>query len=546
MPRSKSQPHFVFVCGGVLSGLGKGIVTSSIGVLLKARQFSVVPVKIDPYISIDAGTMRPAEHGEVFVTRDGGELDQDLGNYERFLDIELSKNHNITTGKAYQNVITHERSFRYQGRDAELFPDLINEIKAMILDNITNEDFCLVEIGGTTGDLENQPFLYAARELGREYPSVYILVTYLPFLRNTGELKTKPTQHAVHRLTEIGIFPDLIITRNEIPIDQPRIETIAKRCCIDPENIIDDPDVDCVYRIPLILEKSRVTERILEKLTLKVPPRPNLNRWKRLVKGLTDQTAPLVKIGLVGKYVQHGSTKHNDVYVSVVEALRHAGVKNGVRVEVVPLDASQFEKAPRRLTRLKEMDGVVVPQGWGKRGAEGKIKAISYARRHKIPYLGLCYGMQLAVVEFARTICKLKDAHSTEVNPQTPFPVIHIMPDQKEYLAKNQYGGTIRLGDWPCRVEKGTHLFEAYKTTEIKERHRHRYELNNEFREVLVKKGLVISGASPDGKLVEAIELSEDEHPFFVGTQFHPEYKSRPLRPHPLFVNFVKAAKKTP
>ncbi len=543
MSSSSRKPKFIFVCGGVLSGLGKGIVTSSIGALLKARGFKVTAVKIDPYISIDAGTMRPAEHGEVFVTHDGGEIDQDLGNYERFLDITLSKRNNITTGKAYLRVIENERAFKYGGRDAELFPDLINEIKEMIFENVGAEDFVLVEIGGTTGDLENKPFLYAALDIGRERPSAYIMVTYLPYLRNVGELKTKPTQHAVMRLTEIGIFPDLLVTRNEIPVDEPRLETIAKRCMIKRENVIDNPDTDCIYKIPLVLENQQVIERILEHFNMRPRPKPALSDWKKIVKNLEDDKLPLVKIALVGKYVEHGSTKHNDVYISVVEALKHAASQNNVRIQIDALDSAYFEQDPKRLVELKDYAGVVVPQGWGSRGVEGKIATIKYIRENKIPYLGLCFGMQMAVVEFARNVCGLTNANSEEVDSKTPYPVIHVMPDQKEYLAKNQYGGTIRLGSWPCKVAKNTHLFDAYRKTDVSERHRHRYELNNEFREVLVKKGLVISGTSPDGKLVEAIELPKTVHPFFVGVQFHPEYQSRILKPHPLFVEFIKCAK---
>lgn len=541
--KSGHKTNFVFVCGGVLSGLGKGIVTSSIGAILKERGFSVTSVKIDPYISIDAGTMRPAEHGEVFVTEDGGEIDQDLGNYERFLDISLSKANNITTGKVYQRVIDNERSFKYGGRDAELFPDVINEIKQMILENVADEDFCMVEIGGTTGDLENKPFLYAARDLGRDFPTVYIMVTYLPFLKNVGELKTKPTQHAVARLTEIGIFPDLLVTRNEIPIDSPRVETISKRCFIPERNIIDNPDTDCIYKIPLLLEKHNVTDIILEKVGIKKAPRAALSGWKSIVETLSNTKLPKIKIALVGKYVKSGGTNHNDVYISVVEALKHAAVKNKVRIEIDPISSEEFEKDPSKLKILDNYNGVVVPQGWGSRGTEGKIAAIKHIRENKIPYLGLCLGMQMAVVEYARNVCNLENANSEEVDPETPHPVIHIMPDQKEYLAKNKYGGTIRLGAWPCVVKKGSVLHGSYKTTEISERHRHRYEFNNEYKEVFEKNGMVFSGTSPDGELVEAVELPKKAHPFFVGVQFHPEYKSRVVISHPLFISFIAVCK---
>ncbi|MFA6981975.1 MAG: CTP synthase [Patescibacteria group bacterium] len=543
MVEAKKKTNFIFVCGGVLSGLGKGIVTSSIGAILKERGFSVTAVKIDPYISIDAGTMRPAEHGEVFVTEDGGEIDQDLGNYERFLDISLSKANNITTGKVYQQVIDNERAFKYGGRDAELFPDIINEVKRMILANVTDEDFCMVEIGGTTGDLENKPFLYAAMDLSRDYKSVFIMVTYLPFLRNVGELKTKPTQHAVARLTEIGIFPDLLITRNEIPIDKPRVETISKRCFIPEKNIIDDPDTDCIYEIPLVLERSNVTDIILEKVGIVNARKSRLKDWENIVNTLRNPQLKKVKVALVGKYIKNGSSNHNDVYISVCEALKHAAVKNNVQLDIVPISSEQFEEDPKSVSMLKDFDGVVVPQGWGSRGTEGKIAAIRYIRERKIPYLGLCFGMQMAVIEFARNVCGLKNANSEEADPDTSDPVIHIMPDQKEYLAKGQYGGTIRLGAWPCKVMKDTILFDSYRKTDISERHRHRYEFNNDYKEAFEKKGMIFSGTSPDGELVEAIELPKETHPFFVGVQFHPEYKSRVISAHPLFTSFISVCK---
>ncbi|MEM5792736.1 MAG: CTP synthase [Candidatus Aenigmatarchaeota archaeon] len=540
------QTKFVFICGGVLSGLGKGLVTSSIGLLLKERGFKTTAVKIDPYVNIDAGTMRPAEHGEVFVTDDGGEIDQDLGNYERFLNVSLTKNNNITTGKVFLNVINNERSFKYEGRDVEIFPDVINEVKRMIVEPSKGFDFCLVEIGGTTGDVENLIFLHAARELGREYPSIYIMVTYVPFLRNVGELKTKPTQHAVAKLREVGIFPDIIITRNEIPLDKPRIETISKRCFVSEDCIFDNPDIENIYEIPLILEKNGLVKKILEKFRMK-QVEPNLKKWEDFVNGLKYHDK-IVKVGIVGKYFIHGSTKHKDVYISVVEALKHASSKNKIGLEIVGIDSSEVEK--NGVNMLKGIDGIIVPQGWGSRGTEGKIKAIEFARVNKIPYLGLCFGMQMAVIEFARNVCGLNGANSTEVDPKTPYPVIHIMPDQEEYLKKKQYGGTIRLGSWPCRLNEKSMIYRIYKKHKkiedgiIFERHRHRYEFNNEFRVLMEKKGLVIGGVSPDGKLVESIELPESVHPFFIGTQFHPEYKSRPLDPHPLFLEFLNSCVK--
>jgi len=524
--------------GGVLSGLGKGIASASIGLLLKSRGYRVTAIKIDPYVSIDAGTMRPAEHGEVFVTNDGGEIDQDIGHYERFLDIDLSKRNNITTGKVFQNVIYNERHFAYGGRDAEVIPDVVNEIKKMIYSPAKRYDFAIVEIGGTTGDLENMLFLHAAREIGKEQPTVYIMVTYLPFLKNVGELKTKPTQHAVARLREIGIVPDFIITRNEIPIDRPRIETIAKRCFLPEDHIVDDPDVNLIYKVPLLFEEKKLVEKILEKIGGRGTLKKDLKEWRRFVNRLENPKAK-IKIALVGKYVTHGSHQHNDVYLSVLEAINHAAAFHQVKAEVTPIDSEKIEKKGAA-KMLKNFGGLVVPQGWGSRGTEGKIKAIEYARVNKIPFLGLCFGMQMAVIEFGRNVLGLKQANSTEVNSKTPYPVIHMMPDQKKYLAKHQYGGTIRLGAWKCKILPNTKLAQLYgKAGIIFERHRHRYEFNNRYRKRFEKAGMKISGCSPDKKLVEVIEIPD--HPFFIGTQFHPEYQSRPCQPHPLFLGFVKA-----
>lgn len=540
---------FVFVIGGVLSGLGKGVTTSSIALLLKSCGIKVTALKIDPYISVDAGTMRPAEHGEVFVTDDGGEIDQDLGNYERFLNQTLSKDHNLTTGKVFKNVIHNERHFGYHGRDAQMFPDVINEIKRLILKPLKDEEVILVEVGGTTGDLENQPFLHAARELGREYESVYILITYLPFLRNVGELKSKPTQHAVAHLRQTGIFPDFIITRSEVPIDNPRIETISSRCFIDKENIIDNPDTDNIYQIPLILKKANLAQKIIKKLSLK-PQTDDFSQWLSFSRK-TRIKKPEFKVGLVGKYVKHGSSDHKDVYLSVSEAINHASAKLQIRVNVEAIDSSQLEIHGIDTLDKLNLQGILIPQGWGTRGTKGKILAAGYARKKQIPFLGLCFGMQMAVIEYARSLLNLAAASSTEINPKTPHPVIHIMPEQKEYLKKHQFGGTIRLGSWPCKVDKQSLLHQLYlkwgsgvnqiKNSKINERHRHRYEVNNKYVTDLKKAGLLISGTSPDGKLVEAIELKNSVHPFYLATQFHPEYKSRPVCPHPVFLGFLEA-----
>lgn len=543
MPPVKSKVKFIFVSGGVVSGLGKGIVASSIGMLLKSSGYKVNMIKIDPYLNIDAGTMRPAEHGETYVTEDGGEIDQDLGNYERFLNQNFSKENNITSGKVYERIIADERAFKYGGRDVEMIPDVPNEVIRRFYELEKGMDFVVVEIGGTTGDIENLPFLYAAREVGRERKSLYVMVSFVPYLSNVGELKTKPTQHAISELRSTGVNPDILITRDVIPLDLPRRETLAKRCFLENDSIFDDADTESIYDVPLILERQGILRKIFKHFKIK-DKKANLKEWKNKVN-ITKKSKKEIKIVLVGKYVKHGASKHNDVYVSVLEALKHAANANGVKIKIEAIEATDLT-----LADLKKGDynGMVVPQGWGTRGAEGIIKAVEYARTNKIPYLGLCYGMQMAVIEMARNVCGLKGANSTEVDPKTKHPVIHVMPDQEEYLKNNQYGGTIRLGAWPCKILPGSQLAAAYKKYGkewvvdgvVQERHRHRYEVNQKYVEMLEKNGLVISGKSPDGKLVEAVELLESIHPFMVATQYHPEYKSRFLAPHPLFVAFIE------
>ncbi|MBI3954697.1 CTP synthase [Candidatus Collierbacteria bacterium] len=541
------QTKYIFTVGGVLSGLGKGITTASIGLLLKSKGFKVTAVKIDPYISLDAGTMRPAEHGETFVTDDGGEIDQDLGNYERFLGVSLTRDNNITTGKVFQSVIHKERSFRYQGRDAEMFPDVIDDIKEKIYSRSKGFDFCLCEIGGTTGDLENLPFLHAAREIGREHQAVYVMVTYLPFLRNVGELKTKPTQHAVAALRQVGIFPDFIITRNEVPITPQCLETISQRCFVKKDNIIDNPDRECIAEIPLLFEKEKIADKILKIFRMRAR-KSDLASWKKYVDGLIKPVAK-VRVALVGKYVKNGIHNHADVYISVLEAVKHAAAHLKLKVELVSIDSTAIEADP---SILESYRGIIVPQGWGGRATEGIVHAVNFARVNKKPYLGLCFGMQLAVIEYARNKARLNDANSAEINPETPYPVIHIMKDQEKLLKEERYGGTIRLGAYPCVLQPNTLIDQAYRdypdtvvknSTKvlISERHRHRYEFNNSFKDALTQAGLIISGTSPDGHLVESIELPAKVHPFFVGVQFHPEFKSRPETPHPLFIAFLKS-----
>jgi CTP synthase len=414
-----------------------------------------------------------------------------------------------------------------------MIPDVPNEVKRRFYEMEKGYDFVVVEIGGSTGDIENLPFLYAAREMGRERKTMYVLVSYVPYLRNVGELKTKPTQHAIAELRSTGITPDILITRSEIGLDAPRRETLARRCFLDDDAIFDDADCESIYNVPLILEKQGILNKIAKIFKVK-SPKPKLKEWKKLIK----KNKKTIKIALVGKYVNHGKGKHADVYVSVLEALKHGGIKNGIKLQIDSVDSSELNK-----DELKKYAGIVVPQGWGSRGVEGILDAVKIARENRIPYLGLCFGMQMAVIEYARNVLGLEGANSEEVDAHTKYPVIHVMPEQKKYLEAHQYGGTIRLGEWPCKITPKTKLFEIYKADLIQERHRHRYEVNNEYRAALEKAGMAISGTSPDGKLVEAIELPKSVHPFFVGTQFHPEYKSRPLEPHPIFEEFIRSCK---
>lgn len=541
------KTRYIFTIGGVLSGLGKGITTASVGLLLKQKGYKVTAVKIDPYISLDAGTMRPAEHGETFVTADGAEIDQDVGNYERFLGVNLTRENNITTGKVFQKVIQNEREFHYAGRDAEMFPDVIDEIKKQIYKPAKGFDFCLVEVGGTTGDLENLPFLHAAREISKENPAVFLMVTYLPYLRNVGELKTKPTQHAVTALRSVGIVPDFIITRNEVPLDLPRKETISKRCFVPIDAIFDNPDTDLVYKIAQLFEKEEIADKILRKFKMAVK-KTDLKDWNKLVKSLTS-SKKVLRIGMLGKYFTHGGGNHKDVYVSVNEAIIHAAGKLGFRPEVVTIDSNLPSGEVEKEIEKQNICCLIVPQGWGSRGTEGILEGVRVAREKKIPYLGLCFGMQMMCIEFSRNVLNKKGANSEEVDSKTPYPIVHIMEDQKEYLAKKQYGGTIRLGEWPCRLTPKTQaasLYEKYWPEMVKkgivmERHRHRYEFNNAFKAEFEANGVIFSGVSPDGKLIESVELSKDIHPFMMGTQYHPEYASKVLSPHPLFLGLFKA-----
>lgn len=541
----KKETKYIFVVGGVMSGVGKGVASASIGLLLQKCGFTVGAIKIDPYINVDAGTMNPTEHGEVFVTNDGDETDQDLGNYERFLDIEILSDNYMTTGRVYQTVIEKERNLEYGGKCVEVVPHIPEEVIRRIKRSakLSDADFVLVEIGGTVGEYQNLLFLEAARMMHLKSPDdvLFVLVSYLPIPNKVGEMKTKPTQYAVRTLNGSGIQPDFILCRSEEVIDKKRREKLAVFCNINADDAIAAPDVDNIYGIPANFEKDKFAEKILEKFKLKEKS-PDLDDWKKLgakVKNLDQE----VKIAVVGKYFNTGDYTLSDSYISVIESVKHASWANNRIPKLTWVDAEEFEKDKKTLKNLKKFDGIIVPGGFGSRGIEGIILAIQFARENKIPYLGLCYGMQLAVVEFARNIAGIKDANTMEIDPDCKNLVIHIMNEQKRHILEKKYGGTMRLGSYPCVLSEGTISKDAYGKKEIEERHRHRYEFNNEYREELKKNGLIIAGASPDDKLVEIIELDKKIHPFFVGVQFHPEFKSRPLTPHPLFREFIKVCK---
>lgn len=535
------RPYYIFITGGVLSGLGKGITTASIGKILQFRGFKVTAVKIDGYLNFDAGTLRPTEHGEVWVTEDGGEIDEDLGHYERFLDVNISKEHNITSGQIFWNVINKEREGKYLGKTIQLIPHVTDEIKIRIRDiaKKSDADFILVEIGGTVGDYENQLFIEAARQMRMDGDNcLYIHVSYVPVPKYLGEQKTKPTQHSAQKLRELGIIPDFLICRSEAPIDDVRKEKIALFCNVKKEDVISDPDIRNVYELPLIFDDQNLGRRILEKLNLQ-PKDIDSKEWKTAIEKIKN-IHEKVKIGIVGKYFDVGEFTLQDSYISVIEAIKHASWLNEREPEIEWIDSKIFENDKNKLSILSSMDGIVIPGGFGKSGVEGKIAAIEYARKNNIPFLGLCLGLQLAVVEFARNVCSLKGANSTEFDAETSYPVIDIMPEQKKLIENSKYGATMRLGSYPAILKEGSVIWKVYgEQKEITERHRHRFEVNPEFHQILQKKGLVFSGISPDGKLIEFIELAD--HPYFVATQAHPEFKSRPLKPAPLFDGFIKA-----
>jgi CTP synthase len=542
------RQKYIFVVGGVMSGVGKGITTSSIGKILQARGYVINPMKIDPYLNVDAGTMNPVEHGEVFVLASGLECDQDMGNYERFLDVSVPAENYMTSGMVYKHVIDKERALGYGGKCVDPVPYICEEIHRRIARSIekSKSDITIVEIGGTVGEYQNVMFIEAARLLKLRQPAdvLFVLVSYLPVPDKVGEMKTKPTQYAVRTLNSYGIHPDIIVARSDRPLDRKRKEKIAFSSNVPVDNIISAPDVESIYDIPLNFEKDGLSDTLLALLKLR-PKQKDLNDWRRMVKKLKGAKAE-VKVAVVGKYFKTGDFVLSDVYISVIESLKHAATHLGKRLRIEWLDSHDYEINPSRVKELRAYDGIIVPGGFGESGIEGKINVIKFAREKKIPYLGLCYGMQLAVVEYARHVLGLADAHTTEINPATIHPVIDVMLEQKAHLAKSDFGGTMRLGAYPAKLKTGTIARKAYGTEQVSERHRHRFEVNPEYIEQIQAKGnkvrATFSGTSPDGKLMEIFELSTKDHPFFVGTQFHPEFKSAPLRPHPLLVTFLRAA----
>ena len=525
---------YVFVTGGVVSGLGKGITAASLGRLLKARGYKVTMQKFDPYINIDPGTMNPVQHGEVFVTDDGAETDLDLGHYERFIDESLTKNSNVTTGKVYWSVLQKERRGDFGGGTVQVIPHITNEIKSRFHRNYstTDTEIAIIEVGGTVGDIESQPFLEAIRqfqhEVGHEN-AILIHVTLIPYLKASGELKTKPTQASVKDLQAMGIWPDILVCRSEHPLDDGLRGKIALFCNVPKTHVLQNLDVEVLYEAPLAMEEEHLAEVACQCLNLPCPE-PDLTEWRAMIDAWKHPEKE-VTVALVGKYIQL-----HDAYISVVESLKHGGVANRASVNIKWIDSETV--TPENIGELlADVSGVLVPGGFGSRGIEGKIQAIRYAREHRIPFLGLCLGMQLSIVEFARDVVGYSDAHSAELDPSTAHPVIHLMPDQDGI---EDIGGTLRLGSYPCVLNKDSKAYALYGTETIHERHRHRYEVNNDYRTVLQEHGMMLSGISPDGRIVEMIELPE--HPWFVATQAHPELKSRPNRPHPLFKGFIEAS----
>jgi CTP synthase len=542
----KKQTKYIFVVGGVISGVGKGITSSSLGLILKNRGLTVTSIKVDPYINVDAGTMNPTEHGEVFVLNDGDETDQDMGNYERFLDMDLTRINYMTTGRVYQKVIERERNLEYEGKCVEVVPHIPMEVISRIKKAGENAkaDVVIIEIGGTVGEYQNLLFLEAARMMKSQAPKdvFFVMVSYLPTPSKVGEMKTKPTQYAVRTLNGSGIQPDILIARADVPLDEKRKEKLAIFCSMPADRIISAPDVDSVYDIPLNFEKEKLSDKLCEILDV-VCQKPNAQawaKWKNFAKHAHNGEKP-VRIAMIGKYFETGDFILSDSYLSVIEALKYSSYAQGRKPAISWLNSVDYEKDPSKLKELKKYDGIVVPGGFGKRGVEGNLAVVKFARENKIPYFGLCYGMQMMVIEYARNVLGLKDANTKEVNPNAKNIVIDVMESQKEHLKNNSYGGSMRLGAYKALLKEGSLARASYGAKEVLERHRHRYEVNPAFIKEIEAKGLVFSGKSPDGTLMEIAELPASKHPFFLGTQYHPEFLARPLSPHPLFTAFIKA-----
>ena len=551
-PKKTTQPNiikekkhtYLFVVGGVMSGVGKGVASSSIALLLQARGLTVTAIKIDPYINVDAGTMNPTEHGEVFVLEDGLETDQDMGNYERFLNTNISGINYMTTGSIYQDVIRKERNLEYKGKNVEVVPHIPEEVirRIKLAAKTANADVTITEIGGTVGEYQNVLFLEAVRMMKTEMPEnvAVVMVSYLPVPGSIGEMKTKPTQTAVRSLNSTGVFADFILARGPVPLDAKRKEKIAQFCNVKAEHVISAPDVKSVYDVPINFENDNLSLRICEVLGIKNCKSSNLTAWKNFVKR-SKNGKDTVKIAVVGKYFNSGDFVLSDVYLSVLEAIKYSAYALHLKPEIHYISSIPFADT-KEIKRLKEYDGVLIPGGFGTTGIEGKLNVINYVRKNNIPYFGICYGMQLAVLEYAQNVLKLKNASTEEINPKADHLVIGVMPDQKEKIANGEMGGTMRLGEYKAVLHKGSISARAYGARDITERHRHRYEVNPNYVERLTEKGMIFSGTSPNGKLMEIMELPKDTHPFFVGTQFHPEFHARPLGPHPLFTAFIKAS----
>ncbi|MCM2339331.1 MAG: CTP synthase [Burkholderiales bacterium] len=557
---TKKETKYIFVVGGVISGVGKGITSSSLGLILKNRGLNVTSIKIDPYINVDAGTMNPTEHGEVFVLKDGDETDQDMGNYERFLDINLTRLNYMTTGRVYKSVIEKERNLEYKGKCVEVVPHIPLEVIGRIKEAGKNAsaDVVVIEVGGTVGEYQNMLFLEAARMLKLENPknTAFVMVSFLPTPQKIGEMKTKPTQNAVRTLNASGIQPDILIARASSSLDDKRKEKISLFCNVHPSNVISAPDVDSIYDIPINFEKEKLSEKLCEILNIKTKKADDKawKKWKDFAKH-AHNGKEVVKIAMIGKYFETGDFILSDSYLSVIEALKYSSYLQNRKPVMTWLNSTDFEKNPAKLKDLKKYDGIIIPGGFGSRGVEGNLSVIKFARENKIPYFGLCYGMQMIVIEYARNILGLKDANTKEVNPNSKNLVIDVMESQKEILKRNSYGGSMRLGEYKALLREGTIAKESYASSLqgrslkdfkkgpafVTERHRHRYEVNPSFIGDLEAKGLVFSGRSPDGHLMEIAELPKSKHPFFLGTQFHPEFLARPLSPHPLFTSFIKA-----